>query len=94
MNLATHMLIDTLTDEIDAAVLISNDSDLSFPLSIVRSKVPVGTINPSSSYTAGNLRGDPADGVGGHWWRKLTAADFIENQLPDPAGHFRKPLVW
>ena len=56
--------------------------------------VPVGTINPTRSHTAGKLRGSPADGVGNHWWYQLTAADFQACQLPDPAGRVPKPGPW
>jgi hypothetical protein len=94
VNVAAHLLLDTLGGAIDAALLISNDSDLRFPVQRARERIPVGTINPSSSYTAGALRGTPNDGVGGHWWRRLVAADCAANQLPDPVGAYRKPAGW
>jgi len=50
VNVASHMLIDVLTQEIDAVMVISNDSDLSFPVRIARSYVPVGLINPTKGY--------------------------------------------
>ena len=30
--------------------------------------------------------GDATEGVGGHWWEKLTAAAYMAHQLPDPVG--------
>ena len=86
VNVAAHLLLDVLERRVDAAVMISNDSDLQFRVKTARDRVPVGTVNPSRSHTAGKLRGSPADGVGNHWWYQLTAADFQACQLLDPAG--------
>jgi len=94
VNVAAHLLRDAFTGEIDAAVVITNDSDLGLPLAMARNEIPVGTINPQSGPIAGALRGQPTDGVGRHWWRTLTCADFRSNQLPDPVGQYRKPADW
>jgi uncharacterized LabA/DUF88 family protein len=98
VNVASHLLVDVLTSQVDAALVISNDSDLKYPVSYARSKVPVGLINPSRSYLAGALKGQRGDGVGGHWWKQLTAADFQTCQLSDPvtspAGTYARPAGW
>jgi hypothetical protein len=94
VNVASHLLVDVLTSQIDAAVVISNDSDLKFPVTFARSRVPVGTVNPSQNYLAGALKGQAADGVGRHWWMQLKAADFQACQLPDPAGGHARPPGW
>jgi hypothetical protein len=94
VNVAAHLLLDVLEQRIQAAVVISNDSDLKFAVEEARKRVPVGTINPSNKLTAGKLRGSPADGVGNHWWYQLTAADFRVCQLPDPVGGVPKPPPW
>ena len=94
VNVAAHLLLDVLEQRIDAAVMISNDSDLKFPVQTARDRVPVGTVNPSRNLTAGKLRGSPADGVGNHWWYQLTAADFQACQLPDPVAGVQKPVPW
>lgn len=47
VNVASHLLIDVLGGHVDAAVVISNDSDLAFPLAHARKLVPVGTVNPT-----------------------------------------------
>ncbi|HEY5856786.1 MAG TPA: hypothetical protein VIW24_22765 [Aldersonia sp.] len=94
VNVASHLLLDILEKRVDAAVVISNDSDLKFPIQTARDRVPVGTVNPSGSQTAGKLRGLPADGVGNHWWYQLTAADFRSCQLPDPAAGVPRPAPW
>lgn len=94
VNVATRLLTDVLTGTVDAAVVVSNDSDLALPVKIARDHVPVGLLNPRNGPLAGALRGSPTDGVGQHWWKPLSAADFTSHQLPDPVGKYRKPLGW
>jgi len=94
VNVASHLLLDILEQRIDAAVIISNDSDLKFPVQTARDRVPVGTVNPSRSPLAGKLRGQPGDGVGNHWWYQLTPADFQACQLADPTNGVPKPPPW
>ena len=81
VNLAAHLLVDVLRERVDAAIVISNDSDLRLPIQVVRQKVPVGTINPSSAPRAGDLRGERDEGAGEHWWYRLTKDDFRLCQL-------------
>jgi len=94
VNVATHLLVDVLAGGFDAAVVISNDSDLRRPVQEARGRVPVGTVNPGGGYTAGQLSGAPAVGVGKHWWRTLQRPDFAGHQLPDPAGGQKRPAGW
>lgn len=94
VNVASHLLVDILTNAVDAAVVISNDSDLRMPVHQAWSRVPVGVVNPGSGYTAGDLSTAPAGGAGHHWWRTLKALDYTAHQLPDPAGTYTKPLGW
>ncbi len=94
VNVATHLLVDVLGGAVDAAVVISNDSDLGLPIKVARARVPVGVINPSPGYLAGALRGARDDGVGRHWWRQLQKADFTENQMPNPSAGFTRPTGW
>jgi len=94
VNVASHLLIDTLTGAVDAAVVVSNDSDLRLPVHEAWRRVPVGIVNPGSGYTAGDLSTAPASGSGNHWWRRLTAVDYTSHQLSDPAATYSKPLSW
>ena len=94
VNVASHLLIDILEGNIDAAIVVSNDSDLAFPVGYAREKVPVGLVNPTKSYPAGALNGDPLDGVGSHWWHQLTAAECTNAQLPAQVGPVHKPASW
>ena len=96
VNLATHLLLDALQDPpaMEAAIVISNDSDLKLPVAHVRSLMPVGIVNPGRGYTAGALRADPATHVPDQWERQLTFADLSAHQLPDPVGEYVKPPDW
>lgn len=94
VNVAAHLLRDVLTGSVEAAVVVTNDSDLGLPLQMARDVVPVGTINPQPGYLAGALRGQPTYGAGRHWWRQLSRQDFAAHQLPDPVGKYRKPAGW
>lgn len=82
VNVASHLLIDVLTGQIDAAVVISNDSDLAFPVQFARTRVPVGLINPTKGMQAGGLAGTPGQGAGDHWWCRLEPQDLFCSQLP------------
>ena len=75
-------------------IVISNDSDLALPVAEAKARIPVGLVNPSRNYTAGALQGNEHDGVGRHWWYRLTSADFTSHQLPDPCSGYSKPLGW
>jgi len=94
VNVATHLLADIFSNEVEAAIVISNDSDLALPLSIARSLVPTGTVNPGTKPLAGALRGIPSEGPGRHWWANLSPKHYNGNQLPDPVDRWRKPTDW
>ncbi len=48
VNLATHILVDCFNSDYDAAVIVSNDTDLLEPIRVVRGQLgyPVGVLNP------------------------------------------------
>lgn len=95
VNVASHLLIDVLTEAVDAAVVISNDSDLAYPITFARERVPVGLINPTKGYRAGKLAGEPGDGVGNHWWYQMQPSDWYAHQLPTTVGpRIIKPQDW
>lgn len=94
VNVAAHLLLDVLGGAVDGALIISNDSDLRFPVEQARLHVPVGIVNPSRNYLAGDLRGTAATGAGRHWWARLTAVDLKSHQLRDPVGPYRRPSGW
>jgi hypothetical protein len=94
VNVASHLLLDVLRGDIEAAIVISNDSDLKLPIQETRKRVPVGTVNPSRAFLAGDLRGQPTDGAGGHWWYQISKADVQGSQLPNPVGTYMCPQGW
>lgn len=49
VNVASHLLIDIFEQRVDAAVVISNDSDLALPVRHARQRVPVGLVNPTKT---------------------------------------------
>lgn len=75
-------------------VVISNDSDLAFPVAQARQLVPAGTVNPTRSYVAGALSADASDGVGGHRWWQLAATDLTNAQLLPQVGKLTRPPEW
>lgn len=94
VNLASHMLVDVLSGSTDAVIIVSNDSDLAFPVKTARERVPVGLVNPGQGPFAGDLMGDKAEGVGDHWWWRIEANTYRKHQLPDPVGSFTRPPGW
>ena len=93
VNVAAHLL-DVLTGKVDAAVLVSNDSDLGLPLMIARERGPVGVVNPSPGRLADALQGTADKGAGRHWWCQLQPSNFTQYQLPNPAAEFTRPPGW
>jgi len=95
VNVASHLLLDVLQHEVDAAVIVSNDSDLEFPVRQARLRVPVGTVNPTKGFPAGRLNGAPGDGVGSHWWHQLRPSELQNAQLPAIIDRrLHKPQGW
>lgn len=94
VNVATHLMVDVLQTEVEAAVVVSNDSDLKLPVREARERVPVGVINPGPGHTAGDLRGQPGDGVGGHWWGRLSSSQYRSHQMPDSVDGISRPESW
>jgi hypothetical protein len=96
VNVAAHLLIDTLEGNVEAAVVVSNDSDLKFAVSEARKRIPVGVVNPNRKPTAGKLKSRPVGAVAetDHWEYQLVAADWTGYQLPDPCSGVAKPADW
>lgn len=76
VNIASHLLIDMLIDAIDAAMVISNDSDLAYPVAIARGRVPIALVNCTEGYRADKLAGDHTNRVGNHWWHQMQPSDW------------------
>jgi hypothetical protein len=94
VNLTTHLLADLFQEKIDAALVITNDSDHRLPLQLTRMHIPVATINPQKMERAKDLKGSSKDGPGGHWWYSLKENDFQSCQLANPVGPHSRPAGW
>lgn len=93
VNVASHLLLDVLSGTVDAVIVISNDSDLAFPVAEARTRVPVGVINGRGGQPAGSLR-HKEKGPTHHWNRVVRAEDFTATQMPDTVDRHTKPAEW
>lgn len=93
VNLATYLLLDAFRKDGEAAVVITNDSDLKEPIMVVRRELglAVGVINPHPA--ARRSRALRAD-----FFKQLRAGALACSQLPgvmsDARGKIHKPPGW
>jgi uncharacterized LabA/DUF88 family protein len=96
VNLASYLLLDAFRRDCDAAIVVSNDSDLVEPIRIVRHELglAVGILNPQrdSQEVAQQLRRVAS------FYRPITtsalaACQFLDT-LTDDDGAFFKPSGW
>lgn len=93
VNMATHLLRDGFRNEFEAAVLITNDSDLLEPVRIVRNELGfvVGILNPHKR--ASRVLTREASFVKQIRQGVLKASQF-PTQLTDTHGVITKPAQW
>jgi hypothetical protein len=93
VNLATHLLWDGVRERYEAAVLVTNDSDLLEPVRIVRHELgrTVGILNPHRNPSRMLLR--HATFVKSIRKGVLAASQFPA-VLHDAHGRFTKPASW
>ena len=103
MNLATQLLLDAFDDNFDLAVVISNDSDLAWPILMVRKKFKrnVGIYKPErpAEYPSAVARPDSKElQKNSRWFRHIEERHLIASQLPptltDATGTITKPATW
>jgi hypothetical protein len=93
VNLATHLLLDGFRGDYESAVVISNDSDLTEPIRVVRDelKLPIGVLCPHDNPSR-QLR------AAATFWREIRTATLANAQfvdtLSDATGEFHKPERW
>lgn len=93
VNLATHLLCDSADGLFDVALIISNDSDLTLPLKMVRDKfskqVGVATVNKTPNRSLKNAS---------TFTRQIRPGLLASSQLPtsltDSIGTITKPSDW
>lgn len=103
VNLATQLLMDAFDDNFDLAVVISNDSDLAWPILKVRQKFRknVGIYKPDrpAGFPSPMPRPDSRELQNcARWFRHIEEHHLIASQLPptltDAVGTIRKPAGW
>ena len=107
MNLATHLLLDAFDDEFDAAIVVSNDSDLAEPMRVVQSRfgLPVGVAFPVLNRHRGGGRRPPSNTLrevatfvrfitGSSKNRRMLARRQFPETLTDSRGSFARPPEW
>lgn len=93
VNLATHLLHDGFKGEFEAAVLITNDSDLTAPVKVIRQvlNLPIGILNPHDRDS--KTLQQYATFVKRIRQKHLLASQFTD-KLTDSTGEFHKPPEW
>jgi hypothetical protein len=93
VNLATYLLMDGFKSDCQAAVVISNDSDLAEPIALAQTQLglTVGVINPHPPvFRSLKLKGT--------FFKQLRSTAVRACQFPvqltDGQGTFRKPAAW
>jgi hypothetical protein len=88
VNVATHLLFLPMSSagRSRTAIVISNDSDIAVPLSIARSIVPVGTVNPGIKQLAGALKGDRNEGPRQSLVAKALRPGLLRPSNAEPGG--------
>ncbi|MGH2584280.1 MAG: NYN domain-containing protein [Dehalococcoidia bacterium] len=92
VNLATYLLLDAFDADCEAAVVISNDSDLVLPIRKTSLRFyPVGVLNPHK-YPSNELR------KAASFHRQIHPSDLAASQFPptltDARGTITKPSTW
>lgn len=93
VNLATHLLMDAFDDAFDMAVIVSNDSDLKEPISLVRNRFGkgIGILNPQAKVSRAL---QPL----AHFIKPIRVGALAQAQFPqhlrDAVGPFQKPARW
>lgn len=93
VNLASYLLIDAYSGDCDVAVIVSNDSDLVFPIEHIKrylGKV-IGILNPHP-FPSRELQ------ALANFYKPIRhnalAASLFANELIDSQGKFHKPETW
>jgi len=93
VNIASYLLLDGFQRDYEAAVVVSNDSDLVTPIDMARREfgLPVGVVNPYSRPSRELLRVAT-------FFKSIRAGALQASQFPpvlhDQHGPIRKPALW
>jgi hypothetical protein len=93
VNLASYLLLDGFRSDCEAAVVISNDSDLKVPIELAQAQLGlvVGVVNPHPPARRSRAL-QPT------FWRQVREPQLWRSQFPpvlaDGTGSIRKPPEW
>lgn len=94
VNIATHLLMDAYEDRCAVHAIISNDSDLLMPISVLRRRLKktVGVLCPQRLHPSQVLSREA------HFFKRIREAALKKSQFPntlgDSMGRFTKPSSW
>ena len=94
VNLAVHLVVDAHRGRFDAAIVVSNDSDLEGAVRIVRMEIglPVFVFHPPTNHPSDKLNKVATR------FRSIEPRHLINSQFPstltDARGMFAKPPTW
>jgi uncharacterized LabA/DUF88 family protein len=93
VNLASYLLIDAYRSDCDVAVIVSNDSDLAFPIEHIRQELGkiIGILNPHQRPSRELL---PLANFFKSIRPSVLASSQFPQQLADALGAFHKPADW
>lgn len=103
VNIATSMLLDAAAGRFDDAWVITNDSDLAWPIYMVRKtfRLRIGVFKPErpAGYPSKLSRPDSKSLIhAARWFRRIEEAHLAASQFParltDQNGAFSKPAAW
>ncbi|MCY4644507.1 MAG: NYN domain-containing protein [Bacteriovoracales bacterium] len=89
VNIASHILVDSMEENLNCIILLSNDTDLKSPLHFARRKFgkKVGVISPYERvhFDLKNVS---------HFNKCITEQVLKESQFPLSVGKVKKPQAW
>ena len=93
VNLATYLVFDAAVRDFQAAIVVSNDTDLVEPVKLVRQKFnrPVIVVNPQQSRSDRMRKAATSYELLDHALLRLCQ---FPRQLTDASGPFQKPAAW
>ena len=103
VNLATSLLLDASAGDFDDAWVLSNDSDLAWPIEMARKtfRVRIGVYKPErpATYPSKFARPDSKPLIrAARWFRRIQESHLAASQFPqtltDAQGAFSRPAGW
>lgn len=101
VNIAAHLLLDAFRDRFDVAIIVSGDSDLATPITMVRQEFskPVGVLQPYFPMPGRSpRRASKLQQVASFFRSEVRAGPLRDSQFPDAmhdtSGPFFKPRTW